>query len=135
MTIAKLIEIVASKVAALSGERVNASAFQDFNIEEFTRNLHQYGYQRYGNEVLYSGKTGRPLQSQIFIGPCYYQALRHHVKDKIQMRSRGEVKLLTRQPIGGRSRQGGLRFGEMERCVYTLRMCFLIEVQVPVAIF
>lgn len=115
MTIAKLIEIVASKVSALSGERVNASAFQNFDIEEFTRNLHQYGYQRYGNEVLYSGKTGRPLQSQIFIGPCYYQALRHHVKDKIQMRSRGEVKLLTRQPIGGRSRSGGLRFGEMER--------------------
>jgi len=115
MTIGKLIEIVASKVASLSGERVNASAFSNFDIEEFKRNLHQYGYERHGNEVMYSGETGRPLQAQIFIGPCYYQALRHHVKDKIQMRARGEVKLITHQPIGGRSRQGGLRFGEMER--------------------
>ena len=115
MTIAKLIEIVASKVASLSGERVNASAFANFDIEEFKRNLHQYGYERHGNEVMYSGETGRPLQAQIFIGPCYYQALRHHVKDKIQMRARGEVKLITHQPIGGRARQGGLRLGEMER--------------------
>jgi len=132
MTIAKLIEIVTSKVAALSGERINASAFSNFDIEEFKRNLVQYGYQSSGNEVLYSGYTGRALQSQIFIGPCYYQALRHHVKDKIQMRSRGEVKLLTHQPVGGRSRGGGLRAGEMERdsfishgasAVLTERLC------------
>jgi DNA-directed RNA polymerase II subunit RPB2 len=132
MTIAKLIEIVTSKVAALSGERINASAFSNFDIEEFKNNLKQYGYQPSGNEVLYSGYTGRALQSEIFIGPCYYQALRHHVKDKIQMRSRGEVKLLTHQPVGGRSRGGGLRTGEMERdafishgatAVLTERLC------------
>lgn len=115
MTIAKLIEIVASKVAALDGERLNATAFANFNIDTFRRNLLQYGYKSSGNEILYSGLTGKKFHCEIFIGPCYYQALKHHVKDKIQMRSTGEVKLLTHQPIGGRPRRGGLRSGEMEK--------------------
>lgn len=115
MTIAKLIEIVTSKISALQGERVNATAFNNFNIDDFRRNLSHYGYNEYGNELLMSGYTGRPLQAQIFIGPCYYQALRHHVKDKIQFRSTGAVKAISRQPTGGRQRGGGLRFGEMER--------------------
>jgi len=115
MTIAKLIEIVASKVAALRGERVNASAFNNFDIDTFKRNLVQYGFNEFGNEVMYNGMTGKPFQTQIFIGPCYYQALRHHVLDKIQFRSRGAIKAVSHQPTGGRQRGGGLRFGEMER--------------------
>lgn len=115
MTIGKLMEIVTSKTAAFKGERVNAGAFNSFNIDEFTRQLHEYGYQRHGNEKLTSGLTGKPIQAMIFMGPCYYQALRHHVKDKIQMRQKGAIKPFTRQPVRGRSKQGGLRFGEMER--------------------
>lgn len=115
MTIAKLIEIVTSKVAALRGERVNATAFNNFNLDEFRRNLKQYGYNEFGNETMFSGFTGKAFPAQIFIGPCYYQALRHHVKDKVAMRSRGAIKAITHQPVGGRQRGGGLRFGEMER--------------------
>ena len=109
MTIGKLIEIVCSKVGALRGERINATAFNNFDVDEFRRALKQYGYDEYGNEKLHSGFTGKPVNAQIFMGPCYYQALRHHVKDKIQMRSRGAIKAVTHQPVGGRVRGGGLR--------------------------
>jgi len=115
MTIAKLIEIVSSKVATFSGERVNATAFRKFNTKEFMENLKQYGYAPSGKEKMFSGFTGKPMEALIFKGPCYYQALRHHVQDKIQMRSRGAVKATSRQPTGGRAIKGGQRFGEMER--------------------
>lgn len=115
MTIAKLIEIVTSKIAAFSGERINATAYRKFNIKEFKENLRQYGYSPSGKEYLYSGFTGKPFEAMIFTGPCYYQTLRHHVLDKIQMRSKGAIKQLSHQPVGGRARKGGQRFGEMER--------------------
>jgi DNA-directed RNA polymerase II subunit RPB2 len=115
MTIGKMIEIVTSKVAAFTGERVNATAFRNFNTEEFMRNLTQYGYSSSGKERMYSGFDGKPLEARIFTGPCYYQALRHQVADKVQMRARGFVSQLTHQPVGGRKRGGGQRVGEMER--------------------
>jgi len=115
MTLGKIIEIVTSKVATFSGERVNATAFRKFNAKEFAENLVQYGYSPSGKERLYSGFTGKPLEAMIFTGPCFYQVLRHHVLDKIQMRSKGAIKQLSHQPVGGRARKGGQRFGEMER--------------------
>ena len=115
MTIGKLIEIITSKVAAFTGERVNATAFRRFNTEEFMRNLTQYGFSSSGKERMYSGFTGKPLEARIFIGPCYYQALRHQVVDKIQMRARGGITQLTHQPVQGLKRGGGQRVGEMER--------------------
>lgn len=115
MTIGKLIEIVTSKVATFDGERVNATSFRKFDTQEFMRNLTQYGYSSSGKERMFNGFTGRPMEAMIFTGPCYYQALRHHVMDKIQMRSRGGVDQLSHQPVGGRARGGGQRFGEMER--------------------
>lgn len=115
MTIGKLIEIVVSKVGALRGERINASAFDNFDISKFETALHHLGYQSKGYERMYSGFTGNMIPAMIFIGPCYYQGLRHLVKGKIQARGRGALKSTTHQPVEGRHRQGGLRFGEMER--------------------
>jgi len=115
MTIGHLIECLASKVACLRGEEGDGTPFQDVTVEEISKDLHALGYQMHGNEVMYNGHTGSKLGSQIFLGPTYYQRLKHMVDDKIHSRARGQVQTLTRQPTEGRSRDGGLRFGEMER--------------------
>lgn len=117
MTIAKLIEIIASKHGVLKGERINATAFQKFDTQlpALMENLKAYGFDSKGEEILLNGITGKPIKAKIFIGPCYYQVLRHNVKDKIQVRGRGGFNLLTGQPFGGRSQGGGQKVGEMEK--------------------
>jgi DNA-directed RNA polymerase II subunit RPB2 len=116
MTIGQLVECLLGKVAALSGYEGNGTAFnKDVRVDAIASALHQHGYQRYGNEVLYNGQTGRKMDAMLFLGPTYYQRLRHMVDDKIFSRARGQLQILTRQPVEGRARGGGLRFGEMER--------------------
>lgn len=58
------------------------------------------------SQVLYNGFTGRKITSQIFVGPTYYQRLKHMVDDKIHSRARGPIQILNRQPMEGRSRYG-----------------------------
>ncbi|CAN4097057.1 unnamed protein product [Withania somnifera] len=84
-------------------------------VDSISKALHKCGYQMRGFERMYNGHTGRALTAMIFLGPTYYQRLKHMVDDKIHSRGRGPVQILTRQPAEGRSRDGGLRFGEMER--------------------
>ncbi|CAI5462463.1 unnamed protein product [Closterium sp. Yama58-4] len=115
MTIGHLIECLMSKVAAHMGKEGDATPFTDVTVDNLSRTLHKCGYQMRGFERMYNGHTGRPLQAMIFLGPTYYQRLKHMVDDKIHSRGRGPVQILTRQPAEGRSRDGGLRFGEMER--------------------
>ncbi len=115
MTVAHLIECLLSKVSALSGLEGDASPFTDVTVDAISKLLREHGYQSRGFEVMYNGHTGKKLMAQIFFGPTYYQRLRHMVDDKIHARARGPVQILTRQPVEGRSRDGGLRFGEMER--------------------
>lgn len=119
MTLGQLIEMTVSKAGAMKGERVNATAFNsDFNIEDYKRILkNDFGYNEWGWEVLRNRLTGERFKAQIFVGPVFYQALKHHVQDKAQVRGRGPRTELTRQAVGGRGRSGGLRFGEMERDV------------------
>ena len=115
MTIAQLIECIAGKTASLSGESQQATAFDHNTADEIADQLERLGYQRQGSERMYCGYTGLPLEAKIFIGPTYYQRLKHMVCDKVHGRAKGTVQILTRQPVEGRSRGGGLRFGEMER--------------------
>ena len=115
MTVAHLIECLLSKVSSLSGLEGDASPFTDVTAEAVSKLLREHGYQSRGFEVMYNGHTGKKLMAQVFFGPTYYQRLRHMVDDKIHARARGPVQVLTRQPVEGRSRDGGLRFGEMER--------------------
>lgn len=115
MTVAHLIECLLSKVSSLSGLEGDATPFTDVTVDAVSKLLRENGYQSRGFEIMYNGHTGRKLQAQVFFGPTYYQRLRHMVDDKIHARARGPVQILTRQPVEGRSRDGGLRFGEMER--------------------
>jgi len=116
MTIGHLFECITSKVGALKGEIGDATPFNNsMTVQKVSDLLHDYEYQQRGNEVVYCGFTGRKMNTQVFFGPTYYQRLKHMVNDKIHSRARGPLQLLNRQPMEGRSRDGGLRFGEMER--------------------
>lgn len=115
MTIGQLIECIMGKVAAHMGKEGDATPFTDVTVDSISKALHKCGYQMRGFETMYNGHTGRKLSAMIFLGPTYYQRLKHMVDDKIHSRGRGPVQILTRQPAEGRSRDGGLRFGEMER--------------------
>jgi len=114
MTIGHLIECLLSKLATLIGNEGDATPFTDLTVESVSNLLREHGYQSRGLEIMYHGHTGRKLQAQVYLGPTYYQRLKHMVDDKIHSRARGPVQILTRQPVEGRSRDGGLRFGEME---------------------
>ncbi|GJJ09697.1 DNA-dependent RNA polymerase II [Clathrus columnatus] len=115
MTIGHLVECLLSKVATLIGNEGDATPFTELTVESVSTLLRKQGYHSRGLEVMYHGHTGRKLQAQVYLGPTYYQRLKHMVDDKIHSRARGPVQILTRQPVEGRSRDGGLRFGEMER--------------------
>ncbi|KAK9463712.1 DNA-directed RNA polymerase II subunit RPB2 [Lipomyces oligophaga] len=115
MTVAHLIECLLSKVSSLSGLEGDATPFTEVTVDAVSKLLREHGYHSRGFEVMYNGHTGKKLMAQVFFGPTYYQRLRHMVDDKIHARARGPVQILTRQPVEGRSRDGGLRFGEMER--------------------
>lgn len=115
MTIAHLIECLLSKVATLKGLEGDATPFTDVTVDSVSALLRAEGYHSRGFEIMYNGHTGKKLRAQVFFGPTYYQRLRHMVDDKIHARARGPVQIMTRQPVEGRARDGGLRFGEMER--------------------
>ncbi|HLC39408.1 MAG TPA: DNA-directed RNA polymerase subunit B [archaeon] len=117
MTIGQLLEVIAGKVAALSGKHIYSPAFNPVPEEYLRNELEKHGFKNDGKEVMYDGKTGRKFDAEIFIGSCFYQKLDHLVSNKIHARSRGPVTLLTKQPTEGRSKEGGLRLGEMEKDV------------------
>lgn len=115
MTIGQLLEILGGKLVAVSGEEIYAPAFNSPGEDQIRSSLEANGYRNDGKEIMYNGKTGERFDAQIFIGSCFYQKLDHLVSNKIHARSRGPVALLTKQPTEGRSKEGGLRLGEMEK--------------------
>jgi DNA-directed RNA polymerase II subunit RPB2 len=115
MTIAQLLECILGKICTITGNHGNGTAFDNISVENIAKMLSSCGHEKYGNEVLYNGITGDQMKTQIFIGPTYYQRLKHMSCDKIHSRSSGPIVTMTRQPAEGRSSHGGLRFGEMER--------------------
>lgn len=115
MTIGHMVECLVGKVGTLDGSEGDATPFTNVTVDGISGLLEKFGYQKRGFEVMYNGHTGKKLTAQIYLGPTYYQRLKHMVDDKIHSRARGPVQILTRQPVEGRSRDGGLRFGEMER--------------------
>jgi len=116
MTIAQLMETLMSKIGCMAGSLGDGSPFGPTTVDGLATMMRDtYGMEPYGNEIMYNGYTGRQMETSIFIGPCYYQRLRHCSADKMHSRASGPLVMLTRQPAEGRAREGGLRFGEMER--------------------
>ena len=115
MTIGQLVESLVGKASAIDGMDADGTSFEEHDIDSIKQKLKELGYEENGYEYLYNGMSGERMKTMIFIGPTFYQRLKHLVEDKIHSRSRGPRTLLTRQPPEGRSRDGGLRLGEMER--------------------
>lgn len=120
MTIAQLKETLLGKVLLELGLFGDGTSFGELDVYTIRNELLKLGYENNGNELLYNGLSGEQIESEIFMGPAFYQRLKHMVNDKQHSRSIGPMVNLTRQPAEGRSRDGGLRFGEMERdCLHS----------------
>jgi len=115
MTIGQLKETILGKVLLELGLFGDGTSFGDFDVNDICSQLIKVGYEAHGNELLYNGLTGEQHECSVFMGPVFYQRLKHMVNDKAHSRSNGPMVNLTRQPAEGRSRDGGLRFGEMEK--------------------
>jgi DNA-directed RNA polymerase beta subunit len=113
----------------MEGVYGDATPFSESSVniaEKLCERLAKSGFERQGWEEMYSGFTGEPLEAKVFIGPTYYQRLKHMVKDKIHSRAQGHVTTLMRQPLEGRSRDGGLRFGEIKVQVSVVSKILLV---------
>jgi len=115
MTIGQLKETLLGKVLLELGGFGDGTSFGDFSVKEIRNILLNMGKEIGGEEILYNGMTGEQIETSVFFGPAFYQRLKHMVADKAHSRSIGPMVVLTRQPAEGRARDGGLRFGEMER--------------------
>ena len=115
MSVAHFIETLAAKQGAEKGEFVDGTPFNNYDIMSLPKAMKELGYSPYGTETMYCGITGRKMDAEIFIGPSYNIRLKHMVQDKVHGRARGPKQSLTRQPLEGRSKDGGLKIGEMEK--------------------
>ncbi len=118
MTFGHMLEMLGGKVGSLKAEHLDGTPFATNGkelVDQYGRVMEQYGFDRFGDETLYDGRTGKRFNAKIFTGVVYYNRLMHMVSLKLQVRSRGPVQILTHQPTEGKPRRGGLKFGEMER--------------------
>ena len=115
MTISHLIEVIGGKVGALGGRFIDGTTFSAESEEDLKKELLELGFRENGTEKMYNGITGEEMDAQIFVGNMYYMKLKYMVANKMHARASGRIQLLTRQPIEGRSKGGGLRLGEMEK--------------------
>ena len=115
MTINQFLEVILGKSCCMSGHLGDATPFQNNDVKDYGKVLEKFGYDKNGEEIMYSGINGEQIKTSIFIGPTYYQRLKIMVADKVHSRATGKIQSLVRQPVGGKSNNGGGRIGEMER--------------------
>jgi DNA-directed RNA polymerase beta subunit len=116
MTVGQFLESSCNRIGLQLGTFVDATPFTTSKrVSDLRELMILKGYEPYSSEILYNGLTGEMMEADIFMGPVYYQRLKHMVEDKINYRSTGPKTLMTHQPVHGRSRGGGLAIGEMEK--------------------
>lgn len=115
MSVGYLIELLAGKTAGISGRIIDGTPFTGQNVGELKKQLKEMGFSDDGKEIVYDGVSGKKMEVEVYIGNMYYLKLVRMVKNLLHARASGKVALLTRQPIEGRARGGGLRLGEMEQ--------------------
>jgi DNA-directed RNA polymerase II subunit RPB2 len=116
MTVGQFLEPLSNKLGVHLGSFVDATPFTAQNrLADLKKALMDAGFEPYGHEVLYNGMTGEQMDADIFVGPIFYQRLKQMVEDKINYRDTGPRTMRTHQPTQGRSNEGGMRIGEMER--------------------
>jgi DNA-directed RNA polymerase II subunit RPB2 len=115
MAVAQIIESLVAKEAAINGHLADGTPFNNVDLNSIQEELEKKGYNKYGTETMYCGITGRKMEVEIFICPLHMIRIKHMVSDKVHGRAEGPLQALTRQPLEGRSRDGGLKIGEMEK--------------------
>ncbi|MEM0106705.1 MAG: hypothetical protein QXD11_00490 [Candidatus Micrarchaeaceae archaeon] len=118
MTVGHMLEMLVGKTGSIEGKYFDGTPFSTKGqelIDYCKAVLEKNGFDGFGDEWLYDGRTGKKFNAQIFTGVVYYNRLMQMVNWKIQVRGRGPVQILTHQPTEGKPRKGGLKFGEMER--------------------
>lgn len=128
MTIGQLLECLYGQYCAEAGEYGDATPFTHLTPDQIGELLHKHGLSRYGKHKLYHGHTGKPIEAMIYFGPTYYQRLKHMVEDKIHARKTGPITKLTRQPVEGRARDGGLRFGKLFAKKWNVKILLVCDV-------
>ncbi len=115
MTISHLIEVIGGKAGALTGRYIDGTTFNSEPETNIRKDLLEMGFRENGTERMINGITGEEFVVTIYTGNMYYLRLKHMVANKLHARASGRIQLLTRQPVEGRSKGGGLRLGEMEK--------------------
>lgn len=121
-------------VAKALGKKFAVPLFASFGVQDIKNMLAQINYAEDGKSVIYDGRTGVPYNNRVTVGYMHIIKLIHMVEDKIHARSVGPYSLITQQPLGGKAREGGQRFGEMEvwaleaySAVYTLQEMLTVK--------
>ncbi len=113
MTIGQLIECLVSQLCAIKGMHIDGTMFRKISVESIGDELEKLGYNRHGNHKVYNGITGEIIDTEIFMGPTFYQRLQKFVAEQIYSVSKSSTDALTYQPLDGKSSGGGLKISEL----------------------
>jgi len=114
MNVGQILETHLGFAARMLGYQIVTPVFDGCREADIESLLEKAGLPKDGKSTLYDGRTGEALEQKVTVGFMYMLKLHHLVDDKVHARATGPYSLITQQPLGGKARFGGQRFGEME---------------------